>query len=98
MRGPYFLRTGDLVMRDAVKAEPTYHTSDLYVAAWLLLNDFQFKGLDRQDRRRSTFIFEDRPDRPELVNTFLRGSAQGNLADFVYCIRKAKRLLYSYEQ
>ena len=74
-----------------------YRTSDLYVAAWLLANGLQVQGIDRHNPQRFDFIFLDREDRPRLVQTFVRGQAMGNLPDFIYYIRKAKRLLYSSE-
>lgn len=75
----------------------TYRTSDFYVAAWLLFNGLQLEGIDRHNPRRSEFIFEDREDRSELVHSFVCGQAEGNLPDFIFYIRKAKRLLYSRE-
>ena len=75
----------------------TYVTSDLYVAAWLLSNGLRIKGIDRHNPQRSDFIFQDRGDRPELVRQFVCGSATGNVADFVYYMRRAKKLLFSSE-
>jgi len=74
-----------------------YRTSDLYVAAWLLANGLELQGIDRHNSQRCQFIFQDRPDRPQLVNQFLCGSATGNVVDFVFYMRRAKRLLYSSE-
>ncbi len=74
-----------------------YRTSDLYIAAWLLSNGLELKDIDRRDRRRSDFIFVDRQDRPELVRSFMCGRATGNLADFIFYLKRAKRLLYSVE-
>ncbi|MBL7209939.1 MAG: hypothetical protein ISS52_07565 [Dehalococcoidia bacterium] len=82
----------------ATMSSTTYRTSDLYVAAWLLANAFHLEDVDYADRRRCAFIFHDGADRPQLVREFLQGSATGNVADFVYYLRKAKRLLYSCEQ
>ena len=45
-----------------------YRTSDLYVAAWLLANGLELQGIDRHNSQRCQFIFQDRPDRPQLVN------------------------------
>lgn len=74
-----------------------YKTSDLYAAAWLLSKGFQLQGIDRSNKQRNDFVFEDRPDRPELVHSFMCGQAMGNLADFIYYLKRAKRLLYSRE-
>ena len=78
--------------------ETIYRTSDLYIAAWLLLSGLALVKVDHSDRGRSIFIFEDRPDRPHLVHEFLHGSAVGNVVDFTYSVRKVKRLLYSREE
>ena len=75
----------------------TYKTSDIYVAAWLLSKGLQIERLDRSNPRRVDFIFEDREDRPELVHSFVCGRAEGNLPDFIFYLRKTKRLLYSRE-
>lgn len=75
----------------------TYKTSDLYIAAYLLSKGLALKGIDRHNPQRSDFIFQDRGDRPELVRQFVCGSAIGNIADFVFYMRRAKRLLYSTE-
>ena len=75
----------------------TYRTSDFYICAWLLSNGLQIQGVDRHNPRRCDFIFLDREDRPQLVQSFVCGRAIGNLPDFIFYIRKAKRLLYSRE-
>ena len=74
-----------------------YKTSDFYIAAWLLSKGLELKDIDRRNSRRCDFIFEDRADRPELVRQFMCGSATGNVADFIYYLKRVKRLLYSVE-
>ena len=74
-----------------------YRTSDLYVVAWLLTKGLELQDIDRRNPRRSDFIFSDREDRPKLVHSFICGRAEGNLPDFIFYLRKAKRLLYSHE-
>ncbi len=71
--------------------------ADLYISAWLLSNGLELRDIDRRNPRRCNFIFADRPDRRELVQSFVYGSATENLVDFVFHLRKAKRLLYSRE-
>ena len=78
-------------------ANRTYRTSDLYVAAWLLTKGLELQDIDRSNGRRCDFVFADRQDRPELVYAFICGRAVGNLAVFVFNLRRAKRLLYSTE-
>ena len=80
-------------MKDAkMGVDGNYRTSDLYIAAWLLSNGLELRDIDRRNPRRCDFVFADRPDRHELVQSFVYGSATGNLADFIFHLRKAKRL------
>lgn len=83
-------------MEDArMEKNGVYKISDLYIATWLLSNRLELLDIDRRNKQRCGFIFRDRPDRPQLVNQFLCGSATGNVVDFVFYMRRAKRLLYS---
>lgn len=74
-----------------------YQTSDLYVASYLLLMGLELLDIDRSDRRRCNFVFADREDRAVLVHSFMVGRATANLPDFIYHLKRAKRLLYSVE-
>ncbi len=74
-----------------------YKTSDLYIAAWLLSKGLELQDVDHRNNRRCDFIFVDRQDRPAFVHSFMCGRATGNLADFIYYLKRAKRLLYSAE-
>ena len=74
-----------------------YRTSDFYVCAWLLSKGLQLQGIDRHNEQRCEFIFLDWEDRPQLVLSFMSGQAEGNLPDFIYHLKRAKRLLYSRE-
>lgn len=83
-------------MEDArMEKNGVYKISDLYIATWLLSNRLELLDIDRRNKQHCDFIFRDRPDRPQLVNQFLCGSATGNVVDFVFYMRRAKRLLYS---
>lgn len=74
-----------------------YETSDLYLAAYLLSRGLHLLDVDHRDGRRCYFVFADRGDRAELVHTFMVGQATGNLVDFIYHLKRAKRLLCSSE-
>lgn len=74
-----------------------YKTSDIYIASYLLSKGLELQGIDKRDSRRCDFIFIDRADRPNLVRSFLCGQAEGNVPDFLYHFKRAKRLLYSRE-
>jgi len=80
-----------------MEGNKSYRTSDIYITAWLLSKGLELRGIDRHNSQRCQFIFIDRPDRPELVNQFLVGSATGNVVDFIFYMMRAKRLLYSKE-
>lgn len=73
-----------------------YKTTDLYLSAWLLLNGIEILNLDRSNSRRCDLIFKDREDRPILVHEFMCGSATGNVADSLFYLKKARRLLYAH--
>lgn len=78
-------------------ANGTYSTSDLYIAAWLLSNGLDLQDIDRRNPKRCDFVFLDRQDRPALVHSFMCGQATGKIGDFIFSLRRAKRLLYSTE-
>ena len=69
-----------------------YRTSDFYLSAFLLSQGLTLLDVGHNNPKRLEFVFQDRPDRPQLVHDFLCGTATGNLADFVYQLRRAKRL------
>jgi len=75
----------------------TYRTSDIYIASYLLSKGLELRDIDRHNSKRCDFIFVDRADRPNLVRSFLCGQAEGNVPDFLYHFKRAKRLLYSAE-
>ena len=80
-----------------MKMTQTYRTSDIYVASYLLSKGLELQGVDRRNLQRCDFILIDRKDRPDLVRSFLCGQAEGNVPDFLYHFKRAKRLLYSTE-
>jgi hypothetical protein len=86
-------------VKDNAKMEMNgkYQTSDLYLAAYLLSMGLDLLNVDHRDRQHCKFVFVDREDRPELVHSFMVGRATANLPDFIYHLKRAKRLLYSVE-
>lgn len=80
-----------------MKINGKYQTSDLYLAAYLLSMGLELLHVDHRDRRRCQFVFADREGRSELVHSFMVGRATANLPDFIYHLKRAKRLLYSTE-
>jgi len=61
-------------------------TSDLYIAAWLLLKGSQLQNMDRSEIRRSEFMFSDWRHEANIVRPSICGPATANTADYVYCV------------
>ena len=62
----------------------TFKTSDIHLSAALKLHGFKLLSIDKNPRtRRGSFVFEDRFDRPRLVQEFFDGSLQGSLKQYV---------------
>ena len=51
--------------------DPTYSVSDLRLAALLRIQGFKLLRVQRGTDGRGVFVFEDRPNREELVLSFL---------------------------
>jgi hypothetical protein len=49
----------------------TYETTDLYLGCFLKASGFRLLDV-RRDGRRMTFVFEDRPDRGDLIRSFYK--------------------------
>jgi len=69
-----------------METKAIYRTSDLYIAAWLLLKGSQLQNMDRSDVRRTEFMFSDRRHEPDIVRPSIWGPATANTADYVYCV------------
>ena len=71
----------------------TYKTSDLYLSAFL-----KAKGLRLLDKRRAgekyVFIFDDRPDREELIREFFN-DGQVNITAFKSAIQDLKTMVFN---
>ncbi len=62
----------------------TFKTSDIHLSAALKLHGFKLLSIDKNPRtRRGSFVFENRPHRPRLVQEFFDGSLQGSLKQYV---------------
>jgi hypothetical protein len=61
-----------------------FRTTDIHLSAALKLNDFKLLGIEKDPRsRRGIFSFEDKPDRPKLIQAFYEGSLEGSLKRYV---------------
>lgn len=72
-----------------------YKVSDLYVAAFLLANGIELFSVDRTDRKRAVFIFNDSEGRESLLAAFWSKQASVEPRSFIAAIKEAKELLYS---
>ena len=74
--------------------QSTYQTHDIYLSACLRLNGFKLITFNKDNRGRGNFVFEDRPDRAELVQSYFAGELVGNLKNFISTWKDLKGLLY----
>jgi hypothetical protein len=74
--------------------QPTYSTHDIYLSACLRLNGFKLITFNKDNRGRGIFVFEDRPERAELVQKYFSGELTGNLKNFISTWKDLKGLLY----
>jgi hypothetical protein len=59
-----------------------FQTADLYLAAALKTSGFELINVQLRERKRGTFIFVDRPERPQVVRDYFAGRLTGSLKDF----------------
>ena len=72
-----------------------FTTSDFYAAAFLSAKGYQLFGINKADSRRYRFIFEDQPNRPQLVSAYFAGLVEVNARAFVTAIKELKSLMYN---
>ena len=72
----------------------SYLTSDWYLCIFLIAKGFQLLDIDRSNRSRCQFIFDDSEKLQEEVKNFWRNGEVG-AQDFVMAVKKAKALLHS---
>lgn len=74
-------------------SEATYETTDLYLGCFLKARGLKLRDA-RRDGRRTTFVFEDRPERPELIREFYNdGTVRVN--DFKNALQDLKAIVYN---
>jgi hypothetical protein len=75
------------------ETQNTYETTDLYLGCFLKARGFRLLDAKR-DGRRTTFIFEDRPDRQGLLRDFYNdGLVRVN--DFKNAMQDLKAIVYN---
>lgn len=74
--------------------QSTYATSDFYLASYLKARGLRLQDAER-DGRRTTFVFEDREDRPDAVREFYNdGTVRVNA--FTHAIQDLKAVVYNW--
>jgi len=75
--------------------DPTeiFRTNDLYLSAALKIHGFKLLKVEKDLRGRGTFIFQDRPNRSDVVTKYFSGELTGSLKDFSNAWADLKTLL-----
>jgi len=74
--------------------EDTFKTCDLYLSAYLSIEGMKVVTIDRYNPQRCNFIFENREDVDELIETFRLGKARVEPKQYMFKIRELKSMLY----
>ncbi len=71
-----------------------FQTADWYLFVWLIANRFEVKAIDKHNRNKCLFFFEDSPELTNAVEAFWQN---GNIKvqDFILAVKKAKVLLHA---
>lgn len=71
-----------------------FRTSDLCLAAALLHENFRLVGLDRQNSKQASFIFEKSAKLEQTVSAFWKDTLLCPAQSLLASLRKAKHILY----
>lgn len=74
--------------------QPQFNCSDLYLSAFVIANGGELIDVDRTDRKRAVFIFNDFEGRESLIAAFWSKQATVEPRAFVAAIKEAKERLY----
>jgi hypothetical protein len=74
--------------------QATYATSDFYLASYLKASGLPLFEAQREGRR-TTFVFEDRHDRVDLVRGFYNGAVV-NVNAFTHAIQDLKAVVHNW--
>jgi len=75
----------------------TFQTTDLYLASALKINGFRLIDLERDEKGRGVFFFEERNDRPQIVKRYFSGELIGSLKAFSNAWADLKSLVNEIE-
>jgi hypothetical protein len=71
----------------------TFKTNDLYLSSALKIHGFRLLTIEKDVRGRGTFIFEDRPNRSDVVTKYFSGELTGSLKEFANAWSDLKTLI-----
>ncbi|MBI5414479.1 hypothetical protein HZA38_03100 [Candidatus Peregrinibacteria bacterium] len=71
-----------------------FQTADWYLFVWLIANRFEVKAIDKQNRNKCLFFFEDSHELTDAVEAFWQNS-NVRVQDFILAVKKAKVLLHA---
>ena len=74
-----------------------FETRDIYLSSALKIHGFKLIDLWKDDKGRGTFIFEDKPNRPEVVRNYFSGELKGSLKAFSNAWADLKSLVTEME-
>jgi hypothetical protein len=73
-----------------------YKTSDLPLAAYLVLHKIKLKEMQgKEGDRRRYFVFEKTDELEFLVERYMNGEAVGNIKDYFYVLKDLKTRIYN---
>lgn len=75
----------------------SFETHDLYLSSALKIKGFRLIDLMRDGKGRGIFVFEDRPDRPQIVRGYFSGELTGSLKAFSNAWSDLKSLVSEME-
>ena len=80
-----------------MNASATFSTHDLYLASALKIFKFRLLDVKKELTGKGLFIFEDRPERVNLVREYFSGDLQGSLKAFANAWSDLRNLVNEVE-
>jgi len=76
--------------------ENLFKTTSFKIASLLLAKGFKLEAIEpTPDPRRKSFVFQDKPERTQLITDFYNGVVEVNAKQFADSQRELKEMLYS---
>jgi len=87
-------RAGNLKIE--IDMEKIFETHDLYLSSALKINGFRLIDLRKDEKGRGVFVFEDQPNRSQLVKDYFSGELVGSLKAFSNAWADLKSLINEF--